>query len=96
MAKLIAFCHIQTGFREYGPGDILPADHPDAAGWAQSGTAVWKPDDYQPPTWTKAKKAAAEAGLPGPAIGGEATMENLVGRIPDAPQRERGRTLWRF
>jgi len=96
VAKLVALVRVQIGFREYVPGDILPADHPDAAVWAQSGTAVWKPDDYQPPAWPRAKRAAAQAGLPGLAIGGEAAMENLVGRIPDTPQRERRRTLWRF
>jgi len=96
VAKLIALCRIQIGFRDYMPGDILPAGHPDAAAWTQSGAAVWKPDDYQPPARTKAKRAAAEAGLPGLAVGGEAAGENLAGKVPATPQRERRRTLWRF
>lgn len=92
MAKrLIALTYIQTdmGFTRYRPGDTLPAEHPDAAAWIQSGAAVEKPEDYQPTTWTAAKRAAAISGLPGVAVGGEAAMDALVGRVPITQQRRR-------
>lgn len=92
MAKLTALGYIQVGFREYQPGEDLPADDPElAAEWVESGAAVWRPDDYQPPTWAKAKRAAAEPGLPGLAVGGEATGQELVGKVPATPERMRGK-----
>jgi len=77
------------GFTRYRPGDILPADHPDAAAWVQSGAATWRPEDEPAPAWVRAKRAAATPGLPGTAIGGEATGEDLVGRVPQTAQRRR-------
>ena len=95
MDKLIATGRIKVGFREYGPGDTLPPNHPDASAWVKSGAAVWRPDgdrlseDYQPPAWARAKRAAATPGLPGIAVGGEATREALVGRVPMTAERRR-------
>lgn len=92
MAKLVALGYIQVGFREYQPGESLPADDPElAAEWVESGAAVWRSDDYQPPTWVTAKRAAAEPGLPGLAVGGEATGQELVGKVPATPERMRGK-----
>ena len=79
--RLIALDRIKVGFREYGPGDTLPSDHPDAA--------AWRPEDYQPSAWVRAKRAAATPGLHGTAVGGEATGEDLVGRVPMTEQRRR-------
>ena len=75
--------------REYFPGDALPSDHPDAGAWVEAGTAVWVDADKKPPTHTKARMAAAPAGLPGKAVGGEATGDDLVGKVPATPARRR-------
>lgn len=89
--QLVALAFIQTnlGFTRYRPGDILPADHPQAAAWVESGAAVWRGDDHEPPMRVTAARAAAEPGLPGLAVGGEATGEDLVGRVPMTEQRRR-------
>lgn len=87
--RLIALDRIKVGFREYGPGDTLPPDHPDAAAWVESGAAARRPEDYRPPEWVRAKRAAATPGLPGTAVGGEATGEDFVGRVPMTEQRRR-------
>ena len=65
--RLIALTYIQTdmGFTRYRPGDTLPADHPQAAAWVESGAAVWRGDDHEPPMRVTAARAAAEPGLPG-------------------------------
>ena len=75
--------------REYFPGDSLPSDHPDADAWVKAGTAVWVDAEQTPPTYTMARAAAAVAGLPGTAVGGEATGNELVGKVPVTPQRRR-------
>jgi hypothetical protein len=87
--RLVALTTIRTdmGFTRYRPGDTLPADHPDAAAWVENGAAVWRDDDYTPPTWVKARMAAAEPGLGGIAVGGEATGGDLVGKVPRTIER---------
>lgn len=91
--RLLALANIQTdmGFTHYRPGETLPADHPDAAAWVKAGSAKWVDANYAPPKYPKATPAAATAGLPGLAIGGEATGDDLVGRVPDTPKRKRGK-----
>lgn len=91
--RLLALAHIQTdlGVTRYRPGDFLPADHPDAAAWVEAGSAKWVDANYAPPKYPKATPAVATAGLPGLAIGGEATGDDLVGRVPDTPKRKRGK-----
>lgn len=90
---LLALAPIQTdmGFARYRPGEFLPKDHPDAAAWVEAGSAKWVDADYAPPRYAKAKPAAATAGLPGLAVGGEATGDDLVGRVPATPGRKRGK-----
>lgn len=92
MADLIAATHIQTdmGFTRYRPGEVLPSDHPDAAAWVESGAAFWRSDNYVKMNQVTAKRAAAPPGLPGLAVGGEATGEDLVGKVPMTEQRRRG------
>lgn len=87
--RLVALRPIQSGFKRYRPGDALPPDSVLADAWVESGAAVWRPEDYEPPIYARAKAAAAPSGLSGFAIGGEAAGEDLVGRIPATPQRER-------
>ena len=38
--RLIALDRIKVGFREYGPGDTLPQDHPDAAASRSTASRV--------------------------------------------------------
>ena len=92
MAKLVALSHILVGNREYKPGQALPSeDAATAAAWVESGAAIWRDDDYQPPTYAKAKSATAEAGLPGLAVGGEVTGNELVGKVPATHERKRAK-----
>ncbi len=77
------------GFTRYRPGDTLPADHPDAAAWVESGAAAWMPNDAPAPEWVRAKAAAAAPGLSGTAVGGEATGDDLIGRVPQTGKRRR-------
>lgn len=87
MADLIALDFIQYGFQQYKPGDTLPSDAPLAAVWIRSGTAMWR--DTEPPKRTRAVRKTAMAGMPGTAVGGEATGDNLVGRVPETERRKR-------
>lgn len=92
MAKLVALDFIQVGFCRFRPGDTLPSEDQElAAAWVESGSAVWRADDYTPPTWAKARQATAPSGLPGLAVGGEQTGDDLVGRVPKTHERTRGR-----
>lgn len=51
--RLLALAHIQVGFTQYKPGDLLPTDRPeDTAAWIEAGTAMWVPEDYtRPAAW---------------------------------------------
>ena len=86
-----AYIEADGGLTLYRPGDLLPSD--SAAAWVEAGSAIWVDVDYQPPTYTRAKPATALAGLPGLAVGGEATGDDLVGRVPMTEERKRGK--WR-
>lgn len=86
-----AYIEADGGLTLYRPGDVLPSDAPDAEAWVEAGTAIWVDADYQPPKYAQAKPATAPAGLPGLAIGGEATGDDLVGRVPVTPERMRRR-----
>jgi len=87
MADLIARSRILVGFREYQPGESLPSNHPDAQAWVNYGSAVWRGEDAALSTPVKAKLVTAEPGLPGLAVGGEATGDELVGCVPITEQR---------
>ena len=92
MAKLIALSRILVGNREYKPGEALPSENAaNAAAWVESGSAIWRDDDYEPPTYVKARPATAQAGLPGLAVGGEASGDDLVGKVPATHERTRRR-----
>lgn len=89
--RLVALVHLQTnmGFTRYRPGDILPADHPQAAAWVESGAAVWRDDSHESSMRVTAERVVAAPGLPGLAVGGEATGDDLVGKVPMTEQRRR-------
>ena len=87
MADLIALRPIVYGNTEYQTGDILPSDNPDADEWVACGSAVWR--ETEPATLPTAKLMCAEPGLPGTAVGGEQTGEDLVGKVPMTPTRKR-------
>lgn len=86
--KLVALAHIQHGFERYKPGDTLPAsDTVMVLEWLAAGSAKMVDDDTEQPTFHKARQAAALPGLPGTAVGGEQTGEDLVGRVPRTKER---------
>lgn len=88
--RLLALAHIQVGFAQYKPGDFLPADRQDdTAAWIEAGTAMWVPEDYHPPSGVAARPVTAEPGLPGIAVGGKLTGNDLVGKIPETVERRR-------
>lgn len=87
MADLIAKEYIQYGYRRYKPGDILPSEVELANAWVESDSAVWRED--APPTRPTAKPVTAMPGMPGCAVGGERTVDELVGRVPITPERKR-------
>ncbi|MCX4294377.1 MAG: hypothetical protein OSJ56_10015 [Prevotella sp.] len=87
MADLIALDFIQIGYKRYKPGDILPQDSPDVSAWIECGSAMWQ--EEKPPKRTVAKQAAAQSGMPGIAVGGEISGNDLVGRIPSTERRQR-------
>lgn len=91
--RLLAMAYIipAGSSREYFPGDALPPDHPDVGAWIEAGTAVWVDADKPASTHTMARMATAPAGLPGAAVGGEITGDDLHGRVPATPQRGRSR-----
>ncbi len=93
--RLLALTDIQTdgGFTQYRAGDFLPPEHPDAQAWVEAGSAKLVDADYEPPTYARARSITAPAGLPGLAVGGEATGDDLVGRVPMTRERMRGK--WR-
>ena len=88
MSRLIAQIYLVLGNREFHPGDKLPTDNADeVAALVKNGAAAWCGDD--PPLRVAATSVTAQPGLPGRATGGEATGEDLVGRVSDTPQRRR-------
>ena len=88
--RLLALAHIQVGFVQYNPGEFLPADRlEDTAAWIEAGTAMWVQEDYHPPSGVAARPVTAEPGLPGIAVGGELTANDLVGKSPDTEERRR-------
>ena len=87
MADLIALRPIVCGNTEYQTGSILPSDNPDVDTWVACGSAVWK--EAEPSVQLTARLMCAEPGLPGTAVGGEQTGEDLVGKVPMTPTRKR-------
>lgn len=89
---LVAREFIQVGSRIYRPGDILPSeDRGLVEAWIEAGTAVWMdPAEYMTaPTSGTAKLVTAMPGLTGLAVGGEATGNEMVGRVPLTPERRK-------
>lgn len=92
MAKLIALSRILVGNREYKPGEALPSENAaSAAALVESGSAIWRDDDHEPPIFAKARLATAQAGMPGLAVGGEESGDDLVGKVPTTHERTRRR-----
>lgn len=89
MANLVAKAYIQDNFHRYAPGDLLPLGSPMAEAWVESGAAVWR--DETPPAQPTAKRATAVPGLPGLAVGGEITGDDLVGKVPVTHERRKRR-----
>lgn len=86
--RLVALAHIQHGYIRYKPGDTLPAaDMARALEWLAAGSAKMVDDDTGQTIFPKAKQAAALPGLPGTAVGGEQTGDDLAGRVPLTKER---------
>lgn len=90
--RLIALTAILYGNKEYEPGEELPTTDPGyVSTWVAAGSAAWKDGTEEPAEKkqaTKARPAAAPAGVTGiaqPATGAE---EDLVGKVP--PPKARG------
>ena len=88
--QLVATAHILCGFTHYRPGDILPSDSDAASVWLEAGTAVLMDEGKAAPPSIKARRAAAEPGLPGHSVGGE-EPGGLVGKVPATPERRRSK-----
>ena len=72
----------RAGSHLFGIGDELPTTDSDLVqAWVEAGSAVWQDDDYTPPTHVKAKLMTAEPGLPGKAVGGDSSGDDLVGKV---------------
>lgn len=87
MADLVALRPILYGQRQFEPGETLPSDAPLAETWVECGSAVWR--DEPPAEQPAAKPASAEPGLPGTAVGGEQTGDDLVGKVPPRKKRSK-------
>lgn len=87
MADLVALQTILYDQKEYLAGELLPSDAAEAETWVECGSAVWREETTL--TQPTAKQASAILGLPGLAVGGEQTGDDLVGRIPLTPERRR-------
>lgn len=90
---LVATYPILFRARLYKVGDVLPVN--DATmlnAWLEAGSAKWV-DDAEPEKEapvSKAKPAAAEAGLPGcNVVGAESDGENLIGKVPKTSRRRK-------
>lgn len=90
---LVAIAHIQIHSTRYKPGDLLPTENEsDVAAWLEAGSAAWVPvEDLLAPKAAKARPVVAQPGLPGIAVGGEATGDDLVGRVPKTAERGKGK-----
>ena len=90
MSRLIAQIYLVLGNREFHPGDELPTDDVSKAdALVENGAAAWCGD--APPVRVAAIPATAQPGMTGRAVGGEVTGNDLVGRVPDTPERRRPR-----
>jgi len=90
MADLVALRPIVYGNKEYQSGEVLPSDAPDAETWVECRSAFWR--EEAPAEQPKAKLATATPGLPGLAVGGEQTGDDLVGKVPPTPKRKRSKS----
>lgn len=89
MKKLIAKYPILHQSTQYQVGDELPTgDTSTVKEWNAAGTAVWIGEDE--PKAAKANLKTATPGQPGKAVGGEQAEENLVGKVPKTPARNKG------
>lgn len=91
MTKLIAVYPILFRSTQYKVGESLPADDAEMVkAWISAGTAVWKDEDEENHKTVKARPVTAEPGLAGDSVNGE-TSENLVGKVPKTPSRNKGK-----
>lgn len=93
MNALIAKRPILYRSYQYQAGDILPTDDQGTVdAWLEAGSAEWVPvEDLLAPEAPKAKPATATPGLAGTAVGGEGAEDNLVGRVPNTPERSKAK-----
>lgn len=93
MKKLIATYPILYHATQYKVGEELPAnDKPMMDAWLAAGTAKWIDKDSESPKAkpATAKPATAEPGFAGKSDNSE-TDENLVGKVPETPARNKGK-----
>lgn len=87
MADLVAKRTILYGQKEYRAGETLPSDAPLAETWVECGSAIWR--EEPPADQLTAAPASATPGLPGLAVGGEQTGDDLVGKVPPTRKRRK-------
>lgn len=89
---LVAQEYIQIGSIIHRPGDLLPLDDTEMVNaWIEAGTAVWMDlaEYMTAPSTATARLVTAMPGMSGLAVGGEATGDELVGRVPLTPERRK-------
>lgn len=87
MIRLIARKAILHLSRQYMPGDELPtSDTKMMQAWIDAGTAFLK-DDEKAAAPKRAEMVTAMPGVSG--ISTTGNQEDLAGRIPDSPEREK-------
>nr|WP_325300182.1 hypothetical protein [uncultured Dysosmobacter sp.] len=89
--RLVALTPILFRCIQYQRGDTLPADNKTMVdAWINAGSARWE-DEAQDAKTKKAKaKAVAATATPGrPGISTTGNQEDLAGRIPETPERQK-------
>ena len=86
MSMLVAVRPVLYLSKQYRAGDELPtSDSAMVTAWVNAGTAVWKEEAAA--AATKAKPAAAKAGMPGKSSSGD--PDDLAGEVPARAKRSR-------
>ncbi len=90
---ILSDIYTNSGMTRLTPGTLIPslAAPEKAASWVEAGSARWVTPESPQKQPTAAKMLTAKPGLPGVVSGGEHTTEELIGRVPDTPQRKRRR-----